>query len=492
MSAASYDILANGLLDKHITGTPTTTFWRSTWKRHTRFAVENLTQPFNTNVAFGSEAQVILNRAGDMVNALYLQVKLPGIVACDAEDNGCAGLVSTSRYPHVGQHSCKAADEAALVEHLSANFDTMTSEEQVAELNRAKADYRKKYYSAGTDLDCCSPEDDEDEIGQTCPEMGSLWAHWVNDTGHFMINKAKLIIGGQTVDTLSGTFLFAWEELSGKSGRRLTELTGRRYTRSQLLCDSREMRILYVPLPFWFTLNSGSALPLTALAYHGVQLNVEFARLEELIIVSNKDVVVKNTVTGNVITSNDLNVELDVSYVYLDTTERDKFQSAHFEQLIVQNQSYTKTDNKEICRIGLNFNHPVLELIFAVRRQCHAKSNNWSNFSGVDGRDPISHAELLLNTTARFQKKPALFWRGLQPYEHHANIPDTFIYVMSFALKPEDTNPSGSCNFSRIDNIELVLYMQPALANESYAAIVFARSWNLMRYREGVAGAAFQ
>merc|ERR1712004_890108 len=95
--------------------------------------------------------------------------------------------------------------------------------------------------------------------------------------------------------------------------------------------------------------------------------------------------------------------------------------------------------------------------------------NNWGNLSGVDGRDPITHAELLLNTTSRFGKKPAVYWRCVVPFERHSNIADAFVYVMSFALSPENSlEPSGSCNLSRIDNIELVLDMQSALANESY------------------------
>jgi hypothetical protein len=336
-------------------------------------------------------------------------------------------------------------------------------------------------------------DDTADCPDQVCPELGDTWCHYCNDVGHFMINKAKLIIGGQQIDALWGTFLFCWEELTGKSGRRLTEMTGRRYTRSQLSCDSREERTLYIPLPFFYTLASGAALPLASLAYHGVQINIDFAKIEELIVVSKSDVAVRNARTGLGLNASDLRAELEVSYVYLDSTERDKFQSAHFEQIIVQTQHYFKTENKEFCRVPLSFNHPTLELIFGVRRQCQKMTNNWGNLAGVDGRDPIVNAELLLNTTSRFGKKPALYWRGVVPYQHHSNVPECFIYVMSFALTPEDSmQPSGSCNFSRIDNIELVLQMQSTLANESYSVFVFSRSWNLMRYREGVAGAAFQ
>lgn len=495
MSGANYDILAQGLIDKQLTGNPTTTFWRSQWKKHTRFSIESISQPFNTATTFGQESQVMLNRVGDMVYFLYLHVVLPGIVACDAQQTNC--MVGNSFPVYMDENAacnpCQKMDEAALAKlgFLESGFEALSDDDKAEALIAAKNKWRKQSYKAAPELECCVDGGDSD-----CPSQmgfGDNWAHYCNDIGHFMINKAKLVIGGSKVDELWGTFLFCWEELTGKSGRRLTELTGRRYTRAQLCCDAREERHLYIPLPFYFTLASGSALPLASLAYHGVQISVEFEQLQKLVVVSNSDVVVTNASTGAPITPNDLRADVEVTYCFLDSMERDRFASSQFEQLIVQTQHYFKTESKEICRIPLSFNHPTLEIIFGVRRQCQERCNNLSNLSGVDGRDPIIDAELLLNTTSRFGKKPALFWRGVVPYQHHSNLPEAYIYVMSFALNPESSlEPSGSCNLSRIDNTELVLTMQTALTNESYTVFVFARSWNLMRYKEGLAGAAFQ
>lgn len=497
MTGANYDMIARGMIDKILTGSPNTTFWKNVWKRHTLFAIESMSQPFSTPTNFGSEAQILLNRVGDMVYYLYLHVELPGLVACDANDPKCAGLAQGGQFPVFMDNGgacqpCAKMDEVALLEYLPADYNDLTTEKQVDALKEAKDIWRREKYGAGRELGCCV-EGDADCPDQACPELGDTFAHYCNDVGHFLISKAKLIIGGQEVDKLWSTFLFCWEELSGKLGRKLTELTGRRWTRSQLVCDSREERHLYIPLPFYFTLNSGSALPLAALAFHGVQVNIEFERIERLIVVSKSDVVVRNARTGQGISANDLKADMEVTYVYLGQEERDTFASRSFETLIVQTQHYFKSESKQVCRIPLSFNHPTLELIFGCRRECQARCNNWTNLSGVDGRDPIINAELLLNTTSRFGKKPALFWRGVVPYQHHSSLPEAFIYVMSWALQPEDsTTPTGSCNLSRIDNIELVLEMQSALTNESYSIFVFSRSWNLMRFREGVAGAAYQ
>ena len=499
MSGANYDILATGLIDKALTGNPQTTFFRSTWKRCTRFSMESVQQPFNTNTTFGQESQILMNRVGDMLYFLYVHVSLPGISACDTSnpDGSCSGITQGGQFPVYMDggnacNPCKSSDEAALIEYLPAGFGSMSDPEKLEALKDAKDFWRKEKYGAAKELSCCT-EGDDDCPDNSCSELGGTWCHWVNDVGHFMINKAKLVVGGQQIDCLWGTFLFAWEELTGKAGRRLTEMVGRRYTRSQLICDSTEARDLYIPLPFFFTLNSGNALPLASLSYHGVSVNIEFEKLEKLIVVSGSNVMVRDAKTGTPLTANSLQAEMEITYVFLDQAERDKFTTSNFEQLIVQTQHYFKTESKQICRIPLSFNHPTLELIFCVRRQCQDRCNNYGNLSGVDGRDPITHAELLLNTTSRFGKKPAVYWRCVTPYQFHSNCPEAYIYCMSFSLNPESSlSPSGSLNMSRIDNVELVLDMQSALAHESYTVFIYARSWNLMKYREGVAGAAYQ
>jgi hypothetical protein len=492
MTGANYDLIARGGIDKYLTDNPEKTFWRSVWRKHTRFACESVSQPFSTVAAFGSEGQLTLNRVGDLVYFVYLHVTLPGLVTCDSAAAACNGL-GPSRFPSAANPCapCAANDEAALVEFLPSDYASLSPSEQQDRLKEAKDAWRREQYGAGRELGCCAEGDDCPD--QLCEDLGENYAHWCNSVGQALIESSKLIVGGQQVDRLWGTFLLAWEELTGKSGRRLTELTGRRYTRGALVCASREEQELFIPLPYYFTLSSGSALPLAALTYHGVQINVEFARLERLVCVSGGDVGVRNARTGMALSPNDLKAELEITYVYLDTEERAAFTKNDFKQLVVQTQAYTKTESTRRCRIPLSFNHPCLEILFMVRRACHEASNNFTNFSGIDGRDAITHAELLLNTTSRFGKKSALYWRAVVPYERHSNIPEAFIYVMSFALTPEDaSSPSGSVNLSRIDSIELVLDMQPGMEKEAFSIYVYARSWNIMNFSGGTAGLAFQ
>jgi hypothetical protein len=454
--------------------------------------MESIGQPFNTAVAFGSEAQITLNRNGDLIYYMYVVVDLPGIVAVDTTSQAFGLGGATGQFPIFMDQSCAPCaknDEVPIVDYLEDNFTDASSGGKQEMLKKAKDKWLQDKYKSGPALECC--DEVEDCPDNLCPELNGTWAHWTNDIGQFLIRCARVVIGGSTVDTLFNEFLFMWEELTGKSGRRLTEMVGKRYTRTQLICDSRQRRVLYVPLPFWFTQHSGTALALASLQFHGVQVHIEFERLEKCIVVSGPNVAVRNAATSVALTANDLSACLETTYVYLDNVERDRFATTHYEVLIVQNQAFHMQTTNSQVRMQLNFNHPVLELIWAVRRQCHERCNNWFNWSGIDNRDPVEKAALHLNNQSRFSNKPGPWFRLVQPYQHHSNIPDSFCYCYSFALYPEDPSPSGSCNMSRIDHVDLQLTLQEGLGKEQVTVMVFARNWNVLRFREGLAGLAF-
>lgn len=477
-------MIATGALDGYLTTGAVFTWWKNKYSKHTQFSMDSVRQQFNTQVAFGSDSMLTLNRHGDLVFYLYVVFELPGIVGCDvSKEGGCSALGAGSMFPAAFDTSC-APCAAKDREAYGADADGAD--------DKAKKDQwlRDKYGHAPT-LDCA--DDGYDDCpDQLCPELGNVWAHYTNDVGHALLKHTKLVIGGSEVDKICGDMLFMWEELSGRSGRRLTEMTGKRYTRTQLVLDSRQRRLLYVPIPFWFTQHSGSALSLASLQFHGVQLHCQFEEMNKVIVVSSKDVIVKNVDTGVALQANDLKASIETTYVFLENAERERFATNHFEVLIVQHQQFYHQANTQFNRIQLNFNHPTLEIIFAVRRECQRATNNWYNFSGIDGRDPIVEVDLKLNNQSRFGQKPGIYFRTVQPFQHHSNIPDAFIYCYSFALHPEDTTaPSGSCNLSRIDNVDLNITLQSGLDKELPTIMVFARSFNICRFREGLAGLAF-
>ena len=450
-------IIALGAADKYLTQNPTITYWRFKYNKYTNFALEAIEHNFQTSVLFGADTNLTLNRTGDMIYWTYVLIDLPGISANEQTGN-------STGIPFPGFRA--------------------------------------------TDL--CNPCGDatSNEIAYpppvpNCAAPGATpWAVWTNAIGQWLVRRASIVIGGMVIDTVYSEYLFMWEELSGKPGKRLEEMIGKDSSFENLLDDSSRSRRLYVPLPFWFAQSSGNALPVVSLQFHGIQLHVTFADLPSCIQTSapasGNYIVVNNRAKNSPIGDNDLRAMIETTYVYLDIEERDRLSMGSFEQLIHQVQHFNLAARNSQVRLTLNFNHPVIELIWGVRRQCQHQMNNHFNFSGVFGEDPVKAVSLKLNNLPRFAPKEGRYFRLVQPWQSHTNIPQAYVYSYSFALHPEEAQPSGSCNFSRIDNIELMLELQDNITNASsatntgdFTVVVYARNWNVIRYRDGLGGLAF-
>lgn len=447
------ELIALGAADQYLTANPTITFFRFRYNKHTNYAMEAIEQPFNSQVSFGADCQVTLNRTGDLIYFMYVVIDLPAIKAVENTQGVCG--IGSPQFPCAS--ACDPCGDGEPPNNCN-NCCPVSSSAQVDDFN--------------LDFETFDSFD-------TCTGLATPWAHWTNAIGQFLIQRACLVIGGQVVSVLYADFLFMWEELAGKPGKRLTEMIGKRYTRAQLVADSMHDRRLYVPLPFWFTKTSGNALPLVSLQFHGVQIHVMFADLIDTIQVSACNVLVLKCNSCQPLNHNDLAARLLTTYVYLDIHERDRFATGSFEQLIDQVQFFNVVTNQPQVRMNLNFNHPIIELIWAVKRKCQVQANNHFNYSGMWGHDPVKYVHLRLNNLPRFSAKEGRYFRLVEPYQYHTLIPESFTYCFSFALFPEEPQPSGSMNASRIDNVELILELQDALTNQELQVIVFGRNWNM-------------
>jgi len=230
---------------------------------------------------------------------------------------------------------------------------------------------------------------------------------------------------------------------------------------------------LYIPLQFWFCKNAGLALPLIALQYHDVKINIELSSVVEC---------------GATSTTESLgDCTLWVDYIYLDTDERRRFAQSSHEYLIEQVQftgiSSVSAGSNHTER--LNFNHPVKELVWAVRKTNNGKLE-FQDASDTD-TNPIETAKLLLNGHERFKERKGDYFNLVQPYQCHTRVPHgKGVNCYSFALKPEDHQPSGTCNMSRIDNAQLQL--KSSAAGDLF---VFAINYNVLRIVSGMGGLAF-
>lgn len=463
-TGALTQLIAKGSMCTYLKGSEMTLF-RSRYLKVTNFAMEAASQPFNTIVSAGTQAQINLNRTGDLIHHMYLAVTLPGITLRETDrptQNFAKPLAP-----------CRQKDK-----EIFNKFDDDES--------AGRKKWRESNFGSAPTT-ACSEDDAEADFA---------YVHWANAIGFLLINRCDFIVGGSTVDSIFSDYLWAWEELSGKSGRLQLEQIGKRYNRNDLICDSASRRQLWVALPFFFAASCGSSLPLSSLAFHGVSLHFQFEALEKLINVhkpkkDKKNYEVVNTTTGAPICANDIHAELLTTYVYLDAAERQRYIENSFESLIVTTQRQVQSANSKDVRVPLHFNHSTLELIWMAKRQCNVASNAHFNYSGPDGKDPFAACSLNLNNQGRFSG-PASYFRLIQPYQHHSRIPESYVYCYSFSIAPETfEQPSGSINLSRLDSVEMQFEMTDGMELDNFQIQVYARSYNILRYKDGLAGVAF-
>ena len=284
---------------------------------------------------------------------------------------------------------------------------------------------------------------------------------------------------------------------------------------SAVSCQGRP-DVLYVPLQFWFNRNPGLALPLIALQYHEVRFNIT---LEDSI----------NLVEGAAATGASLaaaaaalpalkDMALYIDYVYLDVEERRRFAQASHEYLIEQLQySGQQTITTGSGRIDLTLNHPVKELIWVFQ---DARYTDCSLPTGLKYTVPFTYNDIVnrgriqLNGQDRFDERYGDYFWKVQPYQHHtgggfnrfigetAVIPKTAnpINMYSFAISPEEHQPSGTCNFSRIDTATLVydsVIANPPVVGSypsksyPYNFRMYAVNYNIFRIMSGMGGLAY-
>ena len=253
------------------------------------------------------------------------------------------------------------------------------------------------------------------------------------------------------------------------------------------------------------------AIPLIALQYHEIRLKLTFEKFENLV----------TAVTGNTYQPVILNgtipqfksFQIFNTYYYLDTTERRSFAQNPHEYLIeqVQSQSGNVQSLTGENLIRLNLNHPTKELVWVFNRNgTNAPDNDFTiGTNRIPSGNPNQFAPLYnfklnINGTDRFKERPGEYFRLVQCYDHHTRIPTNFIYVYSFALRPEEHQPSGTCNFSRIDSAQLNFYLRntttspgniDGLPTENYTELpkytLYAPSYNVLRIMSGMGGLSF-
>jgi hypothetical protein len=328
MSGGLMQLVAYGAQDVFLTANPQITFWKVAYRRYTNFAIESIEQTFNGQADFGRRVQCTISRNGDLAYRTYLQITLPEI-------NQLMG---------------------------NGNYTT----------------------------------------GQNT----GVYARWLDYIGEQLIAQVEIEIGGQRIDRHYGDWMHIWNQLTMTTEQQrgyfkmignttqLTFITDPSFADVDGPCDSLAPRqvcaprnalpetTLYIPLQFWFATNAGLSLPLIALQYHEVKINLDIRPIDECLWAvttlncntnpytgqAGQNVVSKPVPAAIAYNQSLVAASLYIDYVFLDTDERRRMAQNPHEYLISQlqftgDESIGSSSNK----IKLNFNHPVKELIWVVQ-----------------------------------------------------------------------------------------------------------------------------
>ena len=427
-------LVAYGAQDVYLTGSPKVTFFQAVYKRHTNFAMENIEQVVNGTAGANARLSVTVARNGDLIGEMYLEM------TSDAH--------------------------LAVTTNVEASSNINSSMEWVAE--RA-------------------------------------------------ISDVELTVGGQRIDKHYQKWWRLYSELY------LDEAKKAQY--GKMASATAIGDNVYLPLLFFFNRNPGLYLPLIALQYHEVRLDITLGAKYDKYFGKN-------------------NVKVWGNYVYLDTEERRRFAQKGHEYLIEQVQ-HTGVDTVEAGKqkqVRLSYNHPIKELVwcFSATGTSATANDMWSTFctdsgpttniavnpfsatgattavplsftsgvpmiiyetagdivteagtpSSVISTGPLESFKLVLNGQDRFKEQTGKYFNQVQPYYHHSGNPYAGIYSYSFALKPEEHQPTGTCNFSRIDNAQVDVKTKLAAASHTNLHL-FAVNYNVLRIQSGMGGLAF-
>jgi hypothetical protein len=430
-------LVAQGKQDIFLTGNPQITFFKMVYRRYTNFAIEAQPMYFDGTPNFGQRITCLVPRRGDLLGKIYLDVVLPQLTV------------------------------------------------------------------QGTNIP----------------------VSYTNAIGHALIQQITFEVGEQEIDRQTGEWMEIWTQLTTPSSQRdaLNAMIGRvePYQPPNLIPGNQSGGLrLHIPLQFYFCRNPGLYIPLLALQYHPIRINITLAPLSKLYYIPPTEQVPDPCNVQVDCTKSIISMMLWGDYVYLDVEERRQFVSNSHEYLIEQVQytpPYPVTSNQSTATINTDFNHPLKEFFFVAQRDEMVSRNELFNYSSLaigealppalvpflnDGQvrtDLISSALLQLDGYDRFQVRGPEYFRLQQPYDHHTTTPvNSYIYTYSFALKPEDSTPSGTMNASRIDSIVWQINMNPFLTQPQSGITrgncsirIYGLNYNIFRVVNGFGGILF-
>jgi hypothetical protein len=322
------------------------------------------------------------------------------------------------------------------------------------------------------------------------PELTKVdgsYAGWTNNLGHSIIDYMELEIGTRSISKYYGLYMDIWEELTSSNQYENSRL-GKFSNPDQLKISGSSESEYLVFLPFWFCKGIANSLPLFLLDYHQVRLVIKLKTFQECIIYDG-------TVSPNSVKIQEAYLLSD--YIFIQDSIKLQIKSKPYTMLIEQLQ-YKDTQGDDtnnsigVFKTDIPFNHPVTELLWVFIEDLSMANNDWFNFSQRNSSPStkvysiMKNAKLSVEGKDYTDKTDEIVFRSIND---HKNNTDRHIYTIPFCLYPESASPSGSLNFSKIDNVELYGDLRtPTPNNRLY---IFGRNHNWLRFENGMCSLLF-
>lgn len=464
MGGGLMQLIARGVQDIFLIGNPHITFFKAVYRRHTNFSIQPILQTLDGEVDFDKKVTCKLSRSGDLLSALLLEIDLPLIQGSTDAPISWINSLGHALIEYVeiqigGQTIDKHYgewleiwSELTLDESYQNGYGNMISKyDSFTTVTGPLTLYIPLQFwfcrNLGLALPLIALQYHEVELYIKFRKFSELWSFGPNN--YYTASKSDNII-----TTTDGP-----EFTSVDVGKKIYWNDGTTDIITDLVDDSPRQ----VTVATSSTMSSQSA----------------YSKYNDL-------------PTGSLsITS----ARLYADYVYLDNYERKKFATNRHEYLIEQvqfsgNISYNNGQSKRTVSMD-DMNLPVKELAWICQIDKYTESNDLFNFSDtVDPLqikyDPVEKATITFNGSELVDDRKGGYYRMVQPYQKHTRMPKSHIYVFSFAAKPEQHQPTGTANFSKIDNKDIRMEMRDGLGDANIR--VYAVNYNILRIMKGMAG----
>lgn len=329
-------------------------------------------------------------------------------------------------------------------------------------------------------------------ISQCEVAAGSTVAY-THHLGFAMFEELCMNIGSQEFDKHTGQWMYIWANLTmtDEELRALEQCIGHRDELINNASATLPAVTLIVPLFFWFCRRPSLALPLAAMDFSNIQMKYKIRPVDQLVIVTGGGAI---TTVPAISQSN-----LFFDYIQLSAAEHDALVDSNIDMVyeFVQTKSLSPAPNQEYNSI-LQLSHPTKFLVFTAQKSANVDSgaNRWTDFSDSGasladawtGDNPVGTARLDLYSSSVEETRPGLYFNQYIPMKKFKRPAPAGVNVYSWALDPVSSQPSGTLNFSHVEQAALNMGLTDT---DTKRVVVHAFAYNTLVITNGSIGKVF-